>query len=444
MTTIFPSWLAGLRDSAGRALPAALLAGAIALGPVPGALAKPLKPKPFDHELMPGISFEARFNLEYIREDNYDLDDTTDDLFQSIEPEGTARLGFMPDANHLFALELQLSKVFLIDPPPGEAERDPNLELKRIYFHFYDPATSTALIVGRHEYKDEVEWLYDEDLDAVRVHHDEGAWELDVSVFREELFIKNLLDSALADPIDNAMALIRFNHDARTNTDAYVLARNDRSGSSGAEDVTFFGVQSVGQLSDPLHYWFNAAYVTGERERTGADIGGFGIDGMLTYVIATRWEPSISAGFAYGSGDADTSDGSDGNFRQTDWQDNQAKLNGLKAIKYYGEVLDPELSNMMILSLGAGLRPTRNTSIDVLFHAFRQVEADDRIRDTDLNVDPTGLSDDLGQEVDVLFAWQPMDTVTLGVTGGVFFPGDAFGPGADNAYLGNVELTVKF
>lgn len=429
---------------ASRLVAGAMIATVLTIGGASTALAKPWKPKPFRHELIPGLSFEARFNLEYILEENYDLDGATDDRLQTIEPEGTVRFGLMPSDNHLFVLELEASKVFLIDPPPGEDDRDPNLELKRLYFHFYDPATSTALLVGRQEFKDPLEWLFDEDLDAVRVHHDEGAWEFEISVSREELFIKNLLVSELADPIDNVMALIRLNHDKRTHTDFYVLNRDDHSDSSGAEDVTFLGVQSIGRLSDELHYWLNAAHVTGERVRTGTDISGFGIDGMLTYVVDTAWEPSFSAGFAYGSGDASTSDGRDGNFRQTDLQDNQAELNGLESVKYYGEVFDPELSNIVFLTLGAGVRPTERSSIDVLFHTYRQVEADDRIRDSDLNVDPTGLSDDLGQELDIVFGWRPADNVSVAVTGGVFFPGEAFGPDADNAYLGNVELTVRF
>lgn len=107
-------------------------------------------------------------------------------------------------------------------------------------------------------------------------------------------------------------------------------------------------------------------------------------------------------GFAFGSGDSDPDTDVDRNFRQTGLHDNSGKFNGNTKFKYYGEVFDPELSNMMIWTAGAGIRPSKNTSLDVVYHHYSQVDRSDELRDVDIDPDPTGKSRDLGHAVDLI------------------------------------------
>ena len=44
------------------------------------------------------------------------------------------------------------------------------------------------------------------------------------------------------------------------------------------------------------------------------------------------------------------------NFRQTGLQENKGRMSGVKRWRFYGEVLDPELSNLRVASAGFGLR----------------------------------------------------------------------------------------
>ena len=47
-------------------------------------------------------------------------------------------------------------------------------------------------------------------------------------------------------------------------------------------------------------------------------------------------------------------------------QENEADFGGAASFKDYGEVLDPELSNLAIFTVGLGLRPSEKFSLDRL------------------------------------------------------------------------------
>src|SRR5205085_12446452 len=107
-------------------------------------------------------------------------------------------------------------------------------------------------------------------------------------------------------------------------------------------------------------------------------------------------------GDAFGSGDHGSTTGTDEGFRQTGLQNNNDKVGGPTSIRYYGEVVDPELSNLGILTAGIGYELAHKTAIELLWHRFRQDEAATFLRDTNLDRSPSGLSKDIGEELDLV------------------------------------------
>lgn len=63
------------------------------------------------------------------------------------------------------------------------------------------------------------------------------------------------------------------------------------------------------------------------------------------------------------------------------------------------------------------------------------------MRDTSLDLDPSGASKDLGQEIDLQLSSKSIDGWELELLGGWFEPGSAF-PGGDDAWL--TALTVRW
>ena len=144
-------------------------------------------------------------------------------------------------------------------------------------------------------------------------------------------------------------------------------------------------------------------------------------------------EPSLTVGFAIGSK----------SFRQTGLQDNSGRFNGVSKFKYYGEVLDPELSNIMIWTGGLGIIPFDETSLDIVYHYYAQVKKSDKLRDANVDEDLTGEDRDLGHEVDMIFGSEIIKNVQVVLITGVFMPGKAF-PEDDVALLGKLEVQIAF
>ena len=335
--------------------------------------------------------------------------------------------------------ELELSREIFIDQPDQTRDSQTKLIVKRAYVITRDMVPGLTAQLGRQRFEDELEWFYDEKLDAVRLYFRGERYGAEMSVSREQLVGKDLLNNNRKKDINNYIAAARAAIAENSEVVAYIIYRDDRE--SDPEDLLFFGLQSTGELARDLEYWAQFAHVRGD-ERTN-DISGFGIDLGATYVLDLPFEPSITIGGALGTGDSDPNDGKDENFRQTGLQDNNAKFNGVTSFKYYGEVFDPELSNMAIGTVGLGFRPTKRSSVDLVYHHFWQTKAVDELRDSAIDADPNGEHRDLGQELNLIFAMREFDDIDLELVLGMFLPGDAFDEN-DNAFFIGSEIRFDF
>ena len=143
----------------------------------------------------------------------------------------------------------------------------------------------------------------------------------------------------------------RYTPGSDTIIGAYNFFQDDR-GSANKSSI-FYGLHLSGEMIHSLKYWLELAHVRGRSKSN--KIRGIGFDLGSTYKLDLPLRPSITLGCAFGSGDDDPLDNENNNFRQTGLQDNSAKFNGVTHLKYYGEMFDPELSNLVILTAGFGL-----------------------------------------------------------------------------------------
>ena len=127
-------------------------------------------------------------------------------------------------------------------------------------------------------------------------------------------------------------------------------------------------------LKPRIKYWLDAAFVRGNVE--SRKIRGFGLDTGIT-LIARKFKqrPFLTFAYGFGSGDKDTQDGIDRNFRQTGLQNNSGRFGGVVNFEYYGVLLQPELSNMHILTAGIGFRPFERASVEFVYHRYLQDHA---------------------------------------------------------------------
>ncbi len=275
---------------------------------------------------------------------------------------------------------------------------------------------------GRQRFEDDREWLYDEELDAVRAEYVLPEVAFEVSASRRDLVRRDLVHDTPRDPSTNLHARVETLLSPSLEIAAFALYRHHRSRSG--ERPLFLGVQAAPRGDDPLRYWLEFAHVRGTH---GAeDISGYGFDVGTSYRMDLRLSPTATVAFAFGTGDGNRADHADHAFRQTGLQDNEVPIGGIVPVRYYGEMFDPELSNLIIPSVGLGVRPTGTTSVDLLFHRYWQEVASSSIRESQLREKPTGRSRDLGSEVDLVAGIDQIFDVGLKSAFGMFVPGRAF------------------
>lgn len=393
-------------------------------------------------------SWQERFEVETTIETNFerlgnrDLDDSTEDGLSILRPELSVEIGYQAGERIRAFTELDLERRVIVsrgrDRSP-ESNRT-ELNLKQLYLDLENVAEGLSFRIGRQEFQDRREWLYDEDLDGMRVFYRRDRLSLELSASRERQFTENLLDDDRAEDRINNYILYgsyRLHDDHRMS--AYTLMRDDRS--NGSENPLFHGLRADGTVADTLDYWLELAHVRG---RDGSDrLRGYGFDVGGTYRFEMPLEPSLTLGYAFGSGDSNSDDRVDRRFRQTGLEDNSYRFNGVENFRYYGETLNPELSNLQILTAGVGIRPSRRSSIDLVYHRYHQdVAASGRIEGARIRASADGDSRDVGRAVDLILGYHDIPGLRLRAKLGYFMPGKAFGDAVDDAY--SVELGVEY
>jgi alginate production protein len=373
---------------------------------------------------------ETRFKTE----DNYNLDEEERADRQDIGVSGRARLIVDPSAYGISGqMEVRYTHVMRDDDADGALDiNDSRLGETYLYFNDIFDAEFDAY-VGRMDFDDRREWLYDQNLDGIRFFWRVG------DMIAEASATTTLSDGNLWD--ENTENLTFYLTDAERRYAAYVIHRD--TSQPYEQIISHFGLRAFGEWPKNHENWLEIAGIHGERENQHgrANLEGWAIDVGSTWYIGDLWY--LTGAWAYGSGDDDTRDGSDKNFRQTGLQDNNAKFGGVTSFRYYGELVDPELANLHIGTLGIGYRFNQTSSLDILGHYYRQDEAARKLIGSDLDQKANGVDRELGWEVDAILGWRPSPSWDLELVYGWFKPGKAFEDASD-ASVGKVQVRFRY
>lgn len=288
------------------------------------------------------------------------------------------------------------------------------------------------LYLGRQRFDDEREWLYKRNLDAARLIWSNAVIEVEASASTV------LDDGSTRDENSTNMMLYVSNRNSKRHLAAYVVDRRD---DSNPRDYPFhFGVRAIGEFVPGVDSWLELSGLSGYSDNR--NLRGYAID--VGASVQPDWAGPYYgiAGYAWASGDdPDTPD--DESFRQTGLQKNNGRFGGVTSYRYYGELLDPELSNLGIATLGAGWRISKSVSLDLIWHGYRQSEPSTTLRNAQLRTQPDGVHDRLGSEWDLVLGIRPSSIWDLEFVFGQFLPGAAF-PDADAAYYGALQWRQRW
>lgn len=303
--------------------------------------------------------------------------------------------------------EIALKEERSVTLPSGEIQTAPkrraSLLIDQAFFRIHQATAPFEFSVGRKNYEDERHWLYDTSMDIASVAARLGRFRAEVWAGREALADLDLAPQKREprDRIDTLITYLDYRfEDARVG--AYMVNRHDRAGAEGHPRL--FGVRAHGAPSDQLSYWGELATVRGKDELRRR-FNGVGRDVGFTYrVTSIPWYPNVTVGYASGTGDATPDDERNSEFRQTGLHSNEHRFAGVSKFKVYGEALDPELSNLKILTSGFGFRPSANVSVDIVVHRYRLDEISDEVRNSALTAlaNQAGESKDVGKGLDIV------------------------------------------
>ena len=389
------------------------------------------------------LDIEAQLEIEVTREQNFDLAPPQNDTLHILRPELQFGTWLKPHPGIRGFVLLELAHAFDVQDDTGNDElAHAEFAIKEAFVAVGGPALLGApltLQVGRQSLEDERQWWYDEELDAVRFMLALSPLHVELSVARLALVDKDLGNREGKDDTNFYHLYAQYAFGPFLALAAYALALDDHQ--PEGERPVFLGFRLSGELETGWRYWLDVAHVRGKSE--GQQLRGWGLDAGLLHVFDAATQPLLILSYAFGSGDDAPETGSNTNFRQTGLQGNEAPYESVTDLRYYGELFDPELSNLHIVTVGLGLRPIEDASVTVLYHIYRQHTRSEELRDAAIHAEPTGLSRDIGSEVDVIAGWD-LDPVELKLVFGAFFPGDAFEAGARDAFFAAFRLTIEF
>lgn len=337
-----------------------------------------------------------------------------------------------------------------------------HLERGEMWLYSVDVAgTGLNLDLGRLHFEDDRRWWWDEDLDAVRITREGNDYEIALALAQE--LAPSRSDRSYIEPEhdqvrrliaevswdwgpDHGLQLFALHQDDRSAPGAPgERLRSEREDTSDAR-LTWVGARLGGgfelERGGILGYWADWAQVRGHERLiayetlnakdsevvavTQREVHGQGYDVGLNWLLPLAVEPRLFAGLARGSGDADGEDSVDRAFRQTGLQGNEGGFGGVERFASYGFLLDPELSNLRIETLGAGISLLRTSSLDLVAHRYRLDRPATELRGAAVDLALDGMHRDLGSGLDLALALEEWERFEFGFIASALRTGRAF------------------
>ena len=425
------------------------------------------------------LTIGGKYEMSPERRVNYNLDSEEDRDLTRVNQEFRLELLYEFGPSLTTFLEAQFfQRLDRKDGRQNQSEFETRRGQSWIYYSFL-PDAGLALQIGRQILQENRSWWWDAELDAIRLHFSGTAVNAEVGV-AEEVFPVSIDDDLAADLEGVTRLFGRWNWQwaIDQHLELFWLSERDRSGAPQENidipeeledtrdaELDWIGARVTGRWKakrvGKFYYWTDMASVRGTEHLTDfADIGdgfievadsreldvrGWAVDAGVTLRPRFDRELSLTARYAVGSGNDQPDSSRDHSFRQTGINTNKDKFRGVARFRYYGELLRPELSNLRVLTFAVGRRFLSASSLDLLYHNYRQVYADTTLRAPRIDAPLNGADRDVGEEIDLVLGIEEWRRWELKFIGSVFFPGDAYGPtSGEKAYRGDLMLRYIF
>ncbi|QHM71998.1 alginate export family protein [Mixta intestinalis] len=361
-----------------------------------------------------------------------------------LELEPLLRLNAQLMKNHPIdgGLELEWQRVIKRESAKP-ARKQTRLNLNQVWMRLTDSVIPhTEWKLGRWLYRDEREWLIDENLDGLAFNWKYADWSADILLGRLNLWQKDLMDrtSRNTDPVNIIGVLLR-----RQLTDDWHLGLygfNQQNISNHRFRQSHYGIRSYSEEAKKFNHWLEAGFAKGHNKNDR--IQGYVIDIGGTYAFKMSGiKPYLTLGYTASSK----------NYTQTGLHGNEAKFGGDTKFKIYGETLDPILRNLQIFTFGLGTHIGKKASLDLVYHDYSQLRRA-KIANKAIALNPKydrQTTRRLGYGIDLIYGWKPSAAIKLETRLGIFNPSSRFSSGSKSssprsqpATFAALELKIAF
>lgn len=405
-------------------------------------------------------------------ENDFSVGDSAADHYREAEPSLRLELTARGPAGMSAFLKLR-SRTTLVweNAPLRKRPHEAAVELYEGYVLWRDIlAMPVALQIGRQDFDEYREWIFDDQLDAIR------AYAYPFYPITVEAAYINSLDNSPENKFRTLSDYLLHIHGRpvpSTELGVYRLWRTDDD-ARGREPV-WTGVRWRGSYFG-VRPWVDLAWLRGWDKGRRFDASAYDVGTTISKQLGShRISATVASAHSTGNDDDPKATGIDRQFRQTGYEDNTGAYDGVTSFQYYGEVFDPELANLDILTIGAGATLAERASVDVVYHRYNQSEyAEGVSRDlegTDLTLydyGGRGIDPDNNRPVKELFPYQKVGwelDVIVGLVRvfglldikwvtGFFVPEDAlsppfweqlpFRPKKRTSYLNQLSIEYRF
>lgn len=376
------------------------------------------------------LLFAGLIEGRWTGENNFNLNDRRPRDRQDTQSSVRFRFIYRPSANFIGVAEVRYQGLHRNDDEDGRFYED-DVRLGETFGYWIDPLRwNMDFQLGRIDFDEKREWLFDQNLDGLKLFHFNRFF---VTEFSVSTTFSN--GSPRDQEALNTMLYVSNGNEDR-HLAAYIIHRDFDL--AVPEKQTHIGLRAHGEWLPRSDSWLEISRMNGEL---GAlDTGGWGFDVGNTMLFDNGF--NFTLGYAWGEGD-DTGSPRVENFRQTGLQDNNAKFAGVTSFRYYGELADPELVNLKLMTAGIGIRFPQRISLDLVGHYYRQDRLSRRWVNSEIDKRPNGRDRELGWELDFILGWRTHPSWDVEVVGAWFHPGAAFDDG-DDAFLGKLQFRYRF
>lgn len=215
-------------------------------------------------------------------------------------------------------------------------------------------------------------------------------------------------------------------------------------------DSDYFGLGSEGKLLANLRYAAEVILQRGKSFTSSTNqrrnIRAWGMDVSMTYDAQLPTQPTLSAEYAFGSGDSDRTNVTDTVSGNSSGLDTNFLYFGYLPTGY---ALSPRLSNLRMYKMGVALKPMekvrrlnlKGLSVGLDLYRYEKDEPKGGIFDSQASNEDR----EVGHELDLTLSWPILSDLALAVEYGHFWPGSAYpDPTNDSAEYFSVGVTNTF